>query len=80
MITIILTPMTYYAREDEDAMFYWLDKIKAVKSYKGIGRELHVYFESNKLTKPELRSLKGLFKRYNFENVSQLDVFQTEDK
>lgn len=77
---LILTPMKFYSQEDEELFFTWLDKIKCIKSYKGIGRELHVVVESAPFTFNDYKNLNGIFKRYKIKNPEQLkNLFRTEE-
>lgn len=77
-VTLILTPLNFYSAYDEDAMFEWLNKIKSVISYKGIGRELHVHIPSKTIPYLDLIELMGLFERYRY-SLEQLKVFMNED-
>lgn len=77
-ITLIFTPLRFYTQDDEDLFFGWINKIKSVKSYKGIGRELHVYLSSKRISFVDLKNLMGLFDRYKLENPEQLKVFMNE--
>ncbi|MGE0010306.1 MAG: hypothetical protein AB7F19_07285 [Candidatus Babeliales bacterium] len=76
-IVLICTPLRFYSQNDEDLMFGWLDKIKSVTSYKGIGRELHVYIKSKNIPKLDLLELMGIFDRYKFD-AKQLEIFKNE--
>ncbi len=76
-VVLICTPLRFYSQNDEDLMFGWLDKIKSVKDYKGFGRKLHVYVDSNNIPKHDLIDLMGLFDRYKFDS-KQLTVFKNE--
>lgn len=77
-VTLILTPLIFYSAYDEDAMFEWLNKIKSVISYRGIGRELHVYVVSKNIPKLDLIELMGLFDRYGY-SIEPLKVFMNEE-
>jgi hypothetical protein len=73
---LILTPIRFYSYEDKEIFFTWLNKIKCIKDYKGIGKEIHATISVNNATFEDLRDLKGLFKRYRLKNISQLeDIF-----
>lgn len=54
-------------------------KIPCIPQIKGIGRELHLSIASSTISDDELREFFGLFTRYNFENVKQLEVFKHKD-
>jgi hypothetical protein len=73
-ITLICTPLKFYIGNDEDLCFQWIKKIKCVKEYYGIGRELHLLIESNKISNADFNNLRGLFARYKFKS-DQLKVF-----
>ena len=77
---LILTPLKFYSLEDEELFFCWLNKISCIKSYKGIGKELHVVVSSKPITFNEYKNLNGIFKRYKLKSTEQLkDLFGTED-
>lgn len=77
---LILAPLKFYSSEDEELFFAWLDKIPSIKSYQGIGRELHVSVSLEPITFHEYRNFNGLFKRYKFKNIEQLKMlFKTKD-
>lgn len=70
---LILTPLVFYSRLDEDSFFVWLNKVTCVKKYIGIGRELHVSLEADSFKIEDFRELLGMFKRYQLENPEQLN-------
>lgn len=75
---IICTPLKFYTQNDETFLFKWLKKIKSIKHIEGIGIELHLHVDSKTITKPELREFRGIFKRYNFENIDQIENLKIE--
>ena len=77
-ILIVCTPLKFYAEHDEEALFQWIQKIRSIKNYEGVGRELYLYFFSKKLSRKDLLSLMGLFKRYKFLKQDQLEVFMNK--
>ena len=80
MKTLIFTPLTFFSPEDEDLFFAWIDKVSCVKSYQGIGRELHLVVIPSELTFNDLRNLRGLFSRYELKNPEQLkELFLNDD-
>lgn len=79
MKVLIFTPLTFFSPEDEDLFFAWIDKVGCVKSYKGIGRELHLEVEPSELTFNDLRNLRGLFSRYGLKNPGQLKELFLDD-
>jgi len=76
-ITLICTPLRFYTKLDEELLFGWLKNIKCIKSLKGIGKELHLYIESNSIPNDDLLNLMGVFDRYKFD-ANQLKVFMNE--
>lgn len=77
-ITLICTPLRFYAENDEYFFFKWLKKIKCVKEFKGVGKELHLEVESNNISNKDLLDLFGIFRRYKFDE-KQLKVFMNEN-
>lgn len=75
MITIICSPLRFYSQEDESLFFDWLSKIKSVESFKGIGRELHLYIPSKEMSFNDLQNLRGIFERYKLKKKDQLNIF-----
>lgn len=76
-ITLVCTPLKFHRGNDENMFFEWLDKIKCIKAVKGVGRELHLFIDSNIISDEELLDLMGLFTRYKFD-LAQLNVFKNE--
>jgi hypothetical protein len=77
---LILAPLKFYAPEDEELFFSWLDKIACVESYAGVGQELHLVIAQRPITFNEYRNFNGLFKRYKLKNSEQLEkLFYTEE-
>lgn len=76
-ITLICTPLRFYSRNDEDLLFAWLKKITCITSFKGIGRELHLYIPSKRIKNNQLLDLMGLFQRYKFD-TTQLTIFKNK--
>ena len=64
--------MRFYSKKDEDALFEWLYKIKSISKIEGIGKELHLSVDIDKLSKDDIKDFVGIFKRYKFKNHSQL--------
>lgn len=72
------SPLTFFAEIDEKLFFKWIESIKSIKKYEGIGPELHLYFNSNVIPENELLSLMGLFDRYHFDH-NELNVFMNKE-
>ncbi len=77
-VILICTPLKFYTKNDEDLCFGWIKKIKCIKKFKGIGRELHLFIFSKKIQNEELLDFIGLFDRYKFDSV-QLKIFINEE-
>ena len=77
-IILKCTPLRFYAQNDENAFFEWLQKIACIYEFKGIGRELHLSIASPQISFNELQDLLGIFRRYKFKNIQQLEVFKNE--
>lgn len=54
--------------------FTWIQNIKSIIRYDGIGDELYLYFESSVIPDQGLREIIGLFYRYKVD-MKQLAVF-----
>jgi hypothetical protein len=78
-IVIICTPLTFFTQNDEDLLFGWFKKIKCIKKFEGVGRELHLYITSKKISNNDLLDLMGIFERYKFENPDQLKIFMNKN-
>lgn len=77
-VILICTPLRYYTQSDENLCFEWINKIKCIKKYVGVGRELHLYLSSNNISYNDLLDLIGLFDRYKFDS-SQLKIFMNDN-
>ena len=44
---LIFTPLVFYSQEDESLFFAWINQIRCIKSYKGIGTALEVTLRSS---------------------------------
>ncbi len=64
---LICTPLRFYCQNDETVYFEWISKIKSIKNVQGIGRELHLTIDTNKISNQDLLDLMGLFARYKFK-------------
>lgn len=53
-VTLIFTPLVFYANIDEDCCFKWIDDIKCIEKYEGVGRELHIKVSSNAISIDEV--------------------------
>lgn len=77
-VILICTPLKFYTKNDEDLCFEWIKKIKCIKKFKGMVRELHLFVSSKKIQNEELLDFIGLFDRYKFDSA-QLKIFMNEE-
>lgn len=73
-LTITIYPQGFYHINDEHALFEWIAKIKCVE--KVVAYDL--YIKSKRITLGDIENLIGIFKRYNFQNIEQLNVFRNK--
>jgi N6-adenosine-specific RNA methylase IME4 len=76
-IKLIAKSVVYYSPGDEDVFFEWIQKIKSIKKFDGIGEELYLYFSNKRIPRKDLAELFGLFERYNIDR-DQLKIFKNE--
>jgi hypothetical protein len=65
---------TFYSSTDEDLFFEWIKRIPFIKDFKGVGKNLFLYFNSKKVKFHDLRELLALFYRYKI-NMTELAIF-----
>jgi hypothetical protein len=75
-ITLVLTPLRFFTKDDEEIFFLWLKKIKCIEKIQGIKKELYITISSSTIEDNDLENLQGLFERYKIKNPSQLQVFE----
>lgn len=75
-LTVICGPLIFYTNLDEIMFFEWIKKISCIIKVQGKGRELYLSIDKRLLSDQDIRYLKGLFIRYNFENSKVLDTLQ----
>jgi len=73
-IALLCRSVWYYSRTDEDLFFEWISKIPSIIKFDGVGDELYLYFDTNKISDEDLRELLAIFFRYKI-NMKQLAVF-----
>lgn len=73
-IKLICKSVWFYSQLDEKYFFEWLQNIKAITRYDGIGDELYLYCKSSVISDQALRDILGLFYRYKVD-MKQLAVF-----
>lgn len=71
---LVCRDTAFYTQLDEDAFFYWIDKIPSVIEKKGLGNELYIYVDRDKVSKIDLENFLALFHKYDID-MSQLSVF-----
>ena len=67
MVKLVCKRVGYYSLLDEDAFFEWINKIKCVKKFEGIGDELHLYVAKSYVSQTCIRELFSLFRRYKID-------------
>ena len=75
---LIIYESWYYAREDEDIFFAWLDQIEHVVSYKGEPRGLVAQLKDGPIDNESLRELLALHYRYKLY-MKELAYFETKE-
>ena len=68
MPRIVVRGPTYYSEYDEDAFFAWLQRIPAVRSVRGVGRDLVIEVRSRRMPNTSLHELIALFTRYKMSH------------
>lgn len=75
---VVCKAVWYYSKIDEELFFNWLQKIKSIEHFDGIGDELYLYFKTPKIPDEDLRELLALFYRYKID-MKQLKAFLNDD-
>lgn len=68
----------FLSLSDEETFFSWLDKIPCILKKTGVGSELHIYIDKDRVTETDLRDLIALSYRYNLD-MKQLETFLNEE-
>jgi hypothetical protein len=63
---------------DEHIFFTWLSKISCFSHYEWYRMEIYVYLKTEHISDNDLLNLIGLFKRFEVEDIEQLEFFKTE--
>ncbi len=74
MTVLKATSVRYFSSIDEDLFFAWIGRIRCIESYHGVGEELLIEIDADKVGPEELSELIALFLRYKV-NLSQLAEF-----
>jgi len=56
-----------WSQGDEGAFFRWLNSIKAIRSWGGVGAMLELRFATRKVSAHDLRELYALVRRYRMD-------------
>ncbi|MFA6065646.1 MAG: hypothetical protein WC707_00510 [Candidatus Babeliaceae bacterium] len=73
-LEIKIAPQIFWHVNDEHALFEWIAKIKCVKKIEAY----YLTIRSKRISREDLWNLTGIFRRYNFEDIEQLNVFRNE--
>ena len=65
-ITLVAKQVRYFSSFDENAFFYWLNKIEGI-SWRGMRDELHIDVPAFEVPDDVVRELIALFFRYEIE-------------
>jgi hypothetical protein len=76
MIKLICKRVSFYSLNDELAFDEWINKIKCIKKFEGIGDEMHLYVHKSYISQTCLREILSLFYRYHIE-MRQLQQLAT---
>lgn len=79
MSTLIATGVVYFSQGDEDSFFRWLEGIPCVVGVRGVGRELRIEIQDEKVGSTELSELIGLFHRYKVDMKQLARFLSTEN-
>ncbi len=77
IVTLECTPLFFFTEHDEKACFSWINNISCIVAYRGIGRVLYLDIACP-LSINDFLELRGLFGRYNFDNIDQLLIFKNK--
>jgi hypothetical protein len=69
MIKLVCKRVTFYSQNDETAFFEFLDRIKAISKWEGVGDEVHLYLPRVMISNTSLRDLLAVFYRYKIDMV-----------
>lgn len=74
---LVARSVLFFSAYDEDAFFWWLNKLNCVSKYHGEGIDLVITLKDEFLDDDSLRELVALFGRYGID-MSQLAVFEND--
>lgn len=73
-LRLVCHKVIFYSQKDEDAFFEWIQNIKCIENFLGVGNKLYLYIKSKRLGEHDLRDLLALFRRYKVK-MKQLAIF-----
>ena len=77
MKILTIENLSYLSEGDEHAFFKWLNSIKSVQSFSGVGSALEISVSEN-VPDNDLREFIALFFRYSAD-LRQLSIFKTRE-
>ena len=77
-VELIAKGPEFYSSLDEDAFFYWLDKIECVNSWRLGTDSIVLEIDTTNMNEEELRGILALFYRYEMD-MKQLKQFMTKE-
>ncbi|MFA6065647.1 MAG: hypothetical protein WC707_00515 [Candidatus Babeliaceae bacterium] len=73
-LEIMIAPQIFWHVNDEHLLFEWISKIKCITKVESY----YLSIRSKRISRDDLRNIIGIFKRYNFRNIEQLNVFRNK--
>lgn len=74
---LVCRSVRFYSQRDEHYFFEWIQSIRSIARYDGVGEELYLYCHNTLISDDDLRELLALFYRYKIE-MKQLAIFLHE--
>ncbi len=74
---LVCKSVWFYSQHDEAIFFEWINKIRCIKRFEGVGDELYLYLVRRKLTYHDIKDLIALFFRYKID-MKQLVPLKNE--
>ncbi|WP_337186126.1 hypothetical protein [Phenylobacterium sp.] len=68
---VVRGPM-FHSRGDEEAFFWWMQRIRAVQRVSSRGHDLHIQLRPGAISADERREFRSIFHRYGMD-TSGLD-------
>ncbi|MFA6065645.1 MAG: hypothetical protein WC707_00505 [Candidatus Babeliaceae bacterium] len=73
-LEIKIFPQGFYHINDEHFLFEWISLLTCVTSIDAY----YLTIKSKRIKRDDLENLIGIFKRYEFENIEQLNIFRNK--